>query len=125
MRLRFERRGGSNSPLARSRFQAMKVQKERLRQEKKKKMRENHMKRSIGMALVVPAPLLTPSAVPAAEPYPSRTVRLLCWSSAGSPLDVMMRQLGKQLGDTLGQTFVVENRPGGEGAIAMATLLNK
>jgi tripartite-type tricarboxylate transporter receptor subunit TctC len=57
--------------------------------------------------------------------YPSTTVRLLCWSSAGAPLDVMMRQVGKQLGDILGQTFVVENRPGGEGAIAMATLLNK
>ena len=36
-----------------------------------------------------------------------------------------MRQLGRQLGEILGQTFVVENRPGGEGAIAMATLLNQ
>jgi putative tricarboxylic transport membrane protein len=63
--------------------------------------------------------------IAAAESYPSATVRLLCWSSAGAPLDVMMRQVGKQLGDILGQTFVVENRPGGEGAIAMATLLNK
>ena len=64
------------------------------------------------------------SAVAAAS-YPSSTVRLLCWSSAGAPLDVMMRQVGKQFGELLGQTFVVENRPGGEGAIAMATLLNK
>jgi putative tricarboxylic transport membrane protein len=60
-----------------------------------------------------------------AASYPSATVRLLCWSSAGAPLDVMMRQVGKQLGDILNQTFIVENRPGGEGAIAMATLLNK
>ena len=56
--------------------------------------------------------------------YPSRTVRLLCWSSPGSPLDVTMRQLGRQLGELLGQTFVVENRAGGEGGIAMAALLN-
>ena len=76
------------------------------------------MKR-IGMALVVAAALLNSGAAPAAEPYPSRTVRLICWSSAGSPLDVMMRQLGKQLGDTLCQTFVVANRTGGEGAVAM------
>jgi tripartite-type tricarboxylate transporter receptor subunit TctC len=61
----------------------------------------------------------------AAASYPSATIRLLCWSSPGAPLDVMMRQLSKQLADILGQTFVVENRPGGEGAIAMATLLNK
>ena len=57
--------------------------------------------------------------------YPSATVRLICWSSAGSPLDVMMRQLGKQFGEILGQTFVVENRPGGEGAAAMAFVTNK
>jgi putative tricarboxylic transport membrane protein len=88
------------------------------------KMREDGMKR-IGMALVVAAALLNSGAAPAAEPYPSRTVRLICWSSAGSPLDVMMRQLGKQLGDTLGQTFVVENRPGGEGAVAMSVVKNQ
>jgi putative tricarboxylic transport membrane protein len=61
----------------------------------------------------------------AAPAYPTSTVRLLCWTSAGAPLDVMMRQVGKQFGEILGQTFVVENRPGGEGAIAMATILNK
>jgi putative tricarboxylic transport membrane protein len=61
----------------------------------------------------------------AAAPYPASPVRLLCWTSAGAPLDVMMRQVGKQFGEILDQTFVVENRPGGEGAIAMATVLNK
>jgi putative tricarboxylic transport membrane protein len=65
------------------------------------------------------------AATAAAAPYPSSTVRLLCWTSAGAPLDVMMRQVGKQFGEILDQTFVVENRPGGEGAIAMATVLNK
>ena len=34
------------------------------------------------------------------RPIPSRTVRLLCWTSAGAPLDVMMRQVGKQFGKT-------------------------
>jgi putative tricarboxylic transport membrane protein len=61
--------------------------------------------------------------------YPSRTVRLLCWTSAGSPLDVMMRQLGKQLGKQLGamlgQTFVVDNRPGASGVVAMAALMGQ
>jgi len=60
----------------------------------------------------------------AAAPYPSGTVRLICWSSAGSPLDVMMRQLGKQFSEMFGQTFIVENRPGGEGAVAMAAVTN-
>jgi len=60
----------------------------------------------------------------AQDRYPSRTVKLICWSSAGSPLDVMMRQVGRQLGDRFSQTFVVENRAGGEGGVAMAATLN-
>lgn len=80
------------------------------------------MKRII---IALTATFLAVNSAAAAASYPSSTVRLLCWSSAGSPLDVMMRQLGKQFGEIFGQTFVVENRPGGEGAIAMATLLNK
>jgi len=69
--------------------------------------------------------LLTVTAAVAVEPYPTRTVRLLCWTSAGSPLDAMMRQLGKQLGEVFGQNFVVDNRPGGAGVVAMAALLNQ
>jgi putative tricarboxylic transport membrane protein len=64
-------------------------------------------------------------SVRAEDAYPSATVRLECWSSAGAPLDIMMRQVGKQLGDILNQTFIVENRPGGEGAVAMAYVHNK
>jgi tripartite-type tricarboxylate transporter receptor subunit TctC len=79
------------------------------------------MKR-IAVALVFLLCLLR--VAPAAD-YPSGIVRLLCWSSAGAPLDVMLRQVGKQFGEMFGQTFIVENRPGGEGAIAMSTLLNR
>jgi putative tricarboxylic transport membrane protein len=32
--------------------------------------------------------------------------------------------VGKQLGETFNQTFVVENRPGGEGVLAMSLVLN-
>jgi tripartite-type tricarboxylate transporter receptor subunit TctC len=67
--------------------------------------------------------VLTPAvAAVAAERYPDKAVRLICWTSAGAPLDVMMRQLGKQLGAILGQTFVVDNRAGANGVVAMAAL---
>jgi putative tricarboxylic transport membrane protein len=69
--------------------------------------------------------LFASCTVKAAEPYPSRIVKLLCWTSPGSPLDVMMRQLGKQLADIFGQTVVVENRAGGSGVPAMGTLANQ
>ena len=80
------------------------------------------MKRLIAIAALVVAALWTGSA--GAQVYPSKLVRLLCWTSAGSPLDVMMRQIGKQFGEMFGQTFVVENRPGGEGVLAMSLLQN-
>ena len=70
--------------------------------------------------------LLAATAASIAEDsYPNRTVRLVCWTSAGSPLDVMMRQLGKQLGAILGQTFVVDNRPGASGVVAMSALMGQ
>lgn len=81
------------------------------------------MKRRFGILTVIAAAVFAMSAT--AAQYPSHTVRLLCWSSAGSPLDVMMREFGKQMGDALGRTFVVENRPGGEGAVAMAAVSNQ
>ncbi len=81
------------------------------------------MKRLL-IAAIAAAALFAGQAANAADNYPSHPVKLLCWSSAGSPLDVMMRQLGKELGDILHQTFIVENRPGGEGAVAMAATKN-
>jgi putative tricarboxylic transport membrane protein len=76
------------------------------------------------LAAVVAA-LLVASAGAAADSYPARTVKLLCWTSPGSPLDVMMRQLGKQLAAIFHQTVVVENRAGGSGAAAMAALMSQ
>src|SRR5262245_53451014 len=79
------------------------------------------MKRCIALVALVVAALSSDSASAQAA-YPNKLVRLLCWTSAGSPLDVMMRQVGKQWGELFNQTFVVENRPGGEGVLAMSLL---
>ncbi|MGA2892160.1 MAG: tripartite tricarboxylate transporter substrate binding protein [Xanthobacteraceae bacterium] len=76
------------------------------------------------LAVVVMLALVAGRAA-AAVNYPAHIVKLLCWSSAGAPLDVMMRQVGRQLGAVFGQPFIVENRPGGEGAVAMAAVMNQ
>lgn len=52
--------------------------------------------------------------------YPNKPVTFIVWSSAGSPLDVFMRKLASLAEKELGQTIVVENRPGGSGAVAMS-----
>ena len=57
---------------------------------------------------------LTVATVPAAaQDYPARPVRVIATSSAGGTSDIFMRALGDELHKSLGQPFVVENRPGG------------
>ena len=58
----------------------------------------------------------------AAEPYPSKPIRLLVPLAAGSTADIVSRFAADQLGKALGQSVVVENKPGAGGTIAMAEL---
>src|SRR4051794_22112873 len=48
-----------------------------------------------------------------AENYPTRPIRLVIGYTPGGSADLTARLMGQWLSDRLGQTFVVENRPGG------------
>nr|WP_129241139.1 tripartite tricarboxylate transporter substrate binding protein [Achromobacter veterisilvae] len=50
--------------------------------------------------------------------YPERPIRLVVPFGAGGITDIVARQVGKGMGDVLGQGIVVENRPGAGGVIA-------
>ena len=56
------------------------------------------------------APALIPHA--AAQAYPERPVRIVSITSAGTGADDYTRLLAKHLGQKLGQSFIVENKPG-------------
>jgi tripartite-type tricarboxylate transporter receptor subunit TctC len=54
-----------------------------------------------------------------AQAYPARPVKLIAPFTPGSPVDVAARLLAQHLSTQLGQSVVVENRPGGGTTIGM------
>jgi tripartite-type tricarboxylate transporter receptor subunit TctC len=52
-----------------------------------------------------------------AQTYPNRLIKIVVPISAGSTTDVVARQVGEGLRESLGQTVLVENRPGAGGTI--------
>lgn len=50
--------------------------------------------------------------------YPTRPVRLIVTVPPGGAADLVARVMGQKLGESLGQTFVIDNRGGGGGQIA-------
>jgi len=66
---------------------------------------------------------LSSAPLHAQQPYPVKPVTILCWSAAGSPVDIYARIMAKLLSAELGQNVVVDNRTGGSGIVMVNQLL--
>ena len=64
------------------------------------------------------AALPVASRIARAQSYPTKPVHLIVGFPAGGPADIMARLMGQWLSDRLGQSFVIENRPGASTNIA-------
>lgn len=72
-------------------------------------------------ALLLLAACLTLAGPAAAQPaWPTRPVTILVPYVAGGPSDILARAVAHALQPAIGQPVVVENRPGGNGAVAAA-----
>jgi tripartite-type tricarboxylate transporter receptor subunit TctC len=76
----------------------------------------------IACAVVIAGPIGTSQAQTAAG-YPRKPVHVLVPYGPGGVADLTMRLLAEKLGNSLKQQFVIENRPGAGGIVAMRDLL--
>ena len=60
----------------------------------------------------------------AADSYPVRPVRMIIPTGAGGVTDILARTVAQKLGESLGQQFVIDNRPGASGIVGSQIVAN-
>src|SRR4051812_36978050 len=76
----------------------------------------------LAASVLVLAVSLTRLAAKAQPKYPSQAIKLIVPYAAGGFPDTTARIVGAKLQDKIGQSVVVENRPGGAGSVAVSAL---
>ena len=69
------------------------------------------MTRFLTRLICAAAGLLAPAAT-LAQSYPTRTITMIVPFAPGGPADVLGRLVGQKMAENLGQTVIIENRPG-------------
>jgi tripartite-type tricarboxylate transporter receptor subunit TctC len=81
--------------------------------------KETHTMRKTFAAVMAALALLALGSAQA-QTYPNRPIHFVVPFTAGSGTDVIARTLGDVMGRSMGQTIIVDNRPGAGGTIAAA-----
>ena len=69
---------------------------------------------ALGIALLASGAALSQSG------YPNRPIRILVGFAPGGPSDIISRVVGAKMGEIMGAQFIVENKTGAGGAIAVS-----
>ena len=72
-----------------------------------------HGRRIVSFITLAVSLILASGGVVIAQSYPTRSVKVIVATAAGGSTDIAARIAAQWLQDRLGQSFVVENRPGG------------
>jgi tripartite-type tricarboxylate transporter receptor subunit TctC len=78
------------------------------------------MRRRELIILLGGATIMMSAAANAAEPFPTRPIRLVVPYPAGGGTDIVGRVLGQKLHESLGQPVVIDNRGGAGGTLGTA-----
>jgi tripartite-type tricarboxylate transporter receptor subunit TctC len=70
-----------------------------------------------GVAVLAAAVAMGPGAA-VAQKYPDRPIRLIVQSPAGGTADLIARVIGQKLGESVGQSVVIDNRAGAAGTVS-------
>ena len=75
---------------------------------------------ALGALLVA---VVTVAASARAEPFPSRSIRIIVPYAPGGSIDLTARVIAKNLQDSVRQSVIVENKPGANAAIGIDDLM--
>ena len=75
------------------------------------------MQRHLFLRAALGVATLAMAASSFAQAYPTKPIRMVIPFPPGGTLDTVGRKLAQKLGEQMGQNFIVENKPGGNGVI--------